>query len=40
LLPALPYYTGTFATVIGSLVFVLLFIYSKDGSAAVKEKTN
>lgn len=30
LLAALPYYVGTFATIIGSLVFVLLFIYSRD----------
>lgn len=30
LLTALPYYSGTFATIVGSLVFVVLFIYSKD----------
>jgi oligosaccharyltransferase complex subunit beta len=30
LLVALPYYTGTFATIIGSLVFVVLYIYSRE----------
>lgn len=30
LVTALPYYSGTFATIIGSIVFIIFYLYTKE----------